>query len=340
MATGLEKLGELDAAASTLERAIRFDPTFPASFLLLADVENKRGNKGAVKGLFAQRSGAAGRPRLISSFPTPERTGRGLRNSLPALEGEGFDVWWDKNLAGGVEFSKETEARLEEAKVVLVAWSKVSIGSNWVADEATHGRDKSSLVPIAIDDVEPKLGFRQFQTIDFGKWKGAADAPEFHELKAALTAQLTGEAPKFERITPKTSWAEQLNKPLSLTILALAAVAILGPLMWFTLGDKQPAPVEIEADNNDVAVSAPENSIAVLPFATLSDDTSDRYFGKGVAEELLNSLAGFHDLKVAARTSAFSFEGKDTDISVKSQPNWASPMSWKDLCAVQKSACA
>jgi len=55
-------------------------------------------------------------------------------------------------------------------------------------------------------------------------------------------------------------------------------------------------------------------SIAVLPFVALSNDESDEYFGKGIAEELLNSLAQFPELKVAARTSAFSFEGKNVDL--------------------------
>ncbi|NNM14516.1 MAG: hypothetical protein HKO58_09335 [Gammaproteobacteria bacterium] len=55
-------------------------------------------------------------------------------------------------------------------------------------------------------------------------------------------------------------------------------------------------------------------SIAVLPFVPLSNDESDEYFGKGIAEELLNSLAQFPDLKVAARTSAFWFEGKNVDL--------------------------
>ena len=57
-----------------------------------------------------------------------------------------------------------------------------------------------------------------------------------------------------------------------------------------------------------------EKSIAVLPFIALSVEKSDSYFGKGIAEELLNALTKFADLKVAARTSAFSFEGQAIDL--------------------------
>jgi len=57
------------------------------------------------------------------------------------------------------------------------------------------------------------------------------------------------------------------------------------------------------------------NSIAVLPFAHLSSDADDEYFCDGLAEELINALSRVDDLKVVARTSAFSFKGKNVDIA-------------------------
>lgn len=56
-------------------------------------------------------------------------------------------------------------------------------------------------------------------------------------------------------------------------------------------------------------------SIAVLPFVHMSADPDDEYFCDGLAEELLNALAKIEHLKVAARTSAFSFKGKNINIS-------------------------
>ncbi len=56
------------------------------------------------------------------------------------------------------------------------------------------------------------------------------------------------------------------------------------------------------------------NSIAVLPFMNISADPENEYFCDGLAEELLNALAKIDNLKVAARTSAFSFKGKNRDI--------------------------
>jgi eukaryotic-like serine/threonine-protein kinase len=55
-------------------------------------------------------------------------------------------------------------------------------------------------------------------------------------------------------------------------------------------------------------------SIAVLPFVNMSADPENEYFCDGLSEELLNLLAKIEDLRVAARTSSFSFKGKETDV--------------------------
>ena len=55
-------------------------------------------------------------------------------------------------------------------------------------------------------------------------------------------------------------------------------------------------------------------SIAVLPFANLSADPDNEYFSDGLAEEILNALSQVEGLRVAARTSSFSFKGKAVEI--------------------------
>jgi TolB-like protein/predicted Zn-dependent protease len=59
-----------------------------------------------------------------------------------------------------------------------------------------------------------------------------------------------------------------------------------------------------------------DESIAVLPFVNMSSDPEQEYFSDGISEELLNLLAKIPELRVAARTSAFSYKGKDTKIDV------------------------
>ncbi|HSB11477.1 MAG TPA: protein kinase [Blastocatellia bacterium] len=60
----------------------------------------------------------------------------------------------------------------------------------------------------------------------------------------------------------------------------------------------------------------PLPSIAVLPFVNMSADAENEYFCEGLAEDLINALAKLDGLRVAARTSAFSFKGKDADVRV------------------------
>jgi hypothetical protein len=77
-----------------------------------------------------------------------------------ALEKAGHRVWWDRWIRGGSEFSEEIERALDDADSVVVLWSRQSVKSPWVRDEAAAGRDKGCLVPAIIEPVQPPLGFR------------------------------------------------------------------------------------------------------------------------------------------------------------------------------------
>jgi len=57
-------------------------------------------------------------------------------------------------------------------------------------------------------------------------------------------------------------------------------------------------------------------SLAVLPFVDMSPEHNQEYFSDGLSEELLNQLAQIKELRVAGRTSSFSFKGKNEDLRV------------------------
>jgi serine/threonine protein kinase/ribosomal protein L40E len=69
-----------------------------------------------------------------------------------------------------------------------------------------------------------------------------------------------------------------------------------------------------ESQTDRTRISEWKTSIAVLPFKNMSVDPEQEYFCEGLAEELINAFAQMRDLRVVARTSAFSFKGKDVDI--------------------------
>ncbi len=77
-------------------------------------------------------------------------------------------------------------------------------------------------------------------------------------------------------------------------------------------------PLRAEAAPTSASPAAPNErdapSIAVLPFVNMSRDEENEYFADGLSEELLNVLAKIRGLRVASRTSAFSFKGSNVDI--------------------------
>lgn len=100
-----------------------------------------------------------------------------------------------------------------------------------------------------------------------------------------------------------------------LLILALLLM-IGGGLLWRQT--RSPAPIAAAAPSVFEAAgetsSIPPKSIAVLAFTDLSPARDQEYFSDGMAEEILNALAKVKDLKVAGRTSSFSFKGKNEDL--------------------------
>ncbi len=90
---------------------------------------------------------------------------------------------------------------------------------------------------------------------------------------------------------------------------------ILKSLQWAAAAPISSPGLVQQPDNSPISAAAPpEKSIVVLPFKNMSADPEQDYFCEGLAEELINVLTQVRDLRVVARTSAFSFQGKDADI--------------------------
>ncbi len=107
-------------------------------------------------------------------------------------------------------------------------------------------------------------------------------------------------------VVPEASVTHQTGKKLDRWIIAILGLAVV-----LLLADK----LVLHKDANEgAAAPAASKSIAVLPFVNMSGDPKNEYFSDGITEEILNALAQISDLKVAARTSAFAFKGKDPDL--------------------------
>jgi TolB-like protein len=124
------------------------------------------------------------------------------------------------------------------------------------------------------------------------------------------------EVDRSQSITPVTG--KKMDRMI--IVVLLLALGYFAYDKFVLSGGRDAALVEATIAENGapaapaIAIPESDNSIAVLPFINMSDDASNEYFSDGLSEELLNLLAKIPELRVAARTSSFSFKGQQLEI--------------------------
>jgi acyl carrier protein len=118
---------------------------------------------------------------------------------VTALEKNGWSVFWDRTIPAGKTWRQVIGDALESARSVIVAWSKTSVDSRWVQEEADRGLERNILIPILIDRVRPPLGFGGIQAADLVSWDPAQSSPEFEKLISDLSAILGPSPLKIEK---------------------------------------------------------------------------------------------------------------------------------------------
>lgn len=114
------------------------------------------------------------------------------RKLANALESEGWTVFLELKLHAGEHFNDVMEKALNEAKCVVVLWSKGSVQSEYVRAEAAHALEKDKLVPVAIDNVDLPFRFRDIHTRSLLGWDGSQDALDFRNLVEDVAAMVVG----------------------------------------------------------------------------------------------------------------------------------------------------
>ena len=219
---------------------------------------------------------------------------------VEALQGDGLSVWWDAQIGGGAAWRESIEQHLDEAKCVIVIWSKRSIGheGHFVRDEAARAQRRGIYLPVLIDKVEPPLGFGESQAISLVGWRGDRSHLAYRAVSEAALSIIAGMP--FEGHAHPTSHA-RVSRRAVIAGGAVATAAIAGGAGWVLL-----RPAAAKAD-----------TIAVLPFANLSGDPTQAYFSDGIAEELRNALGRVAGLKVVGRTSSEAVRNEDAGAVAK-----------------------
>jgi TolB-like protein/Tfp pilus assembly protein PilF len=249
-----------------------------------------------------------------------------------ALRAAGIVVWFDQSeLRGGDAWDASIRRKIKECTLFVPIVSRNTESRSegyfrleWkLAVDRSHlmADDQAFLLPVAIDDI-PDASARvpdRFRERQWSRLPAAAGAEAFAgrvrrllesgETDVPAATAPTATPPVRARAAAKSGFAKWIVGGLGVAAIAIVALLALRP------SQKEPAAIAVnrttaEAASAPAAAKPDRNSVAVLPFANLSDDKANEYFSDGISEELLTMLQKIPGLRVAARTSAFSFKGK------------------------------
>ena len=249
-----------------------------------------------------------------------------------ALRAAGIEVWFDQSeLRGGDVWDQTIRKQIKACALFIpvisghtherregyfrLEWKLAVDRSNLIS--ATQ----AFLVPVVIDDTreDDEEVPERIRDIHWTRLPGGETPRAFVErLGRLLSGELSQEPIRTASEAARVSAAPMIRKPLQVywrsKAALLATIAVLVVALSYLVANRLELSKRVAEGASATAFAPPSHSIAVLPFVNLSGDKEQEYFSDGLTEELLNSLAEINELQVAARTSAFSFKGKDTDI--------------------------
>jgi len=134
----------------------------------------------------------------------------------------------------------------------------------------------------------------------------------------AWAFELTPEGVKREADVDRSqSITGKTGRKLDFTIIGILVLALgyfVVDKFYLTPAAGNPQATEVQTTEPAQDKKDEPQTIAVLPFADMSQDGDNEYFSDGLTEELLNILAKIRELRVAGRTSSFAFKGKNEDL--------------------------
>lgn len=195
---------------------------------------------------------------------------RAARRIAEALRSRGMEIWSDDQLPAHRAYSEIIEQRLQQAKAVVVLWSKQAAQSQWVRAEADYARNAGKLVQAQLDDQLPPMPFNQIQCASLKGWRGSDAHAGWSKLVDSIGELVSGQAPqrsgtaaRGKRPGPKLWW-----------IAAAATLLIAALLIVPRLMDRAEAERPV---------------LAVLPFESL--DQRDASLVAGIWEDTRQALS-------------------------------------------------
>ncbi|MDP2138046.1 MAG: TIR domain-containing protein, partial [Candidatus Didemnitutus sp.] len=259
------------------------------------------------------------------------------RRIADALRNAGLVVWFDENeLRGGDSWDQKIRTQIKQCALVLpvISANTQSRGEGYfrlewkLAVERTHlmAEGIPFIAPVVIDDTRDAGAIvpAEFMRVQWMRLPGGLPTPNFvaqveRLLSAKDTPVLGQRGAESVSTKPSTAAVASRGAPMWIWPLAAVALAVAGYFLWqgtrpTTPNAAAPSASDLSAPRSSLPAISSDKSIAVLAFADLSEARNSEYFSDGISEELLNVLAKVPGLRVAARTSAFFFKGKNLPI--------------------------
>jgi len=223
------------------------------------------------------------------------------RRFATRLQEAGFSVWWDQALHPGEAFDQVTEKALEEAKAVVVLWSRTSVQSRWVRAEATQASADNRLVPVMIEACKRPIMFELTHTADLMGWSGDAGDPRWLAFIESLRrhtgcSSATPADGEASRAGQSAQAPRRPSRRLIRMSIAAGAVVMAAALAWF-----------LHSTSADADVRAGNVTMVVLPFDEVGPG-SGVGLGAGMADAIRDSLDRVRGMAVTPRTSSLSIK--------------------------------
>jgi hypothetical protein len=104
-----------------------------------------------------------------------------------ALAQQGLVVWWDRTIRAGQDYENEIVRALHNSHCVIVIWTRQSVRSDWVKEEASYARTQGKLIPVLLDDAEIPVPFTLIETVKLKQRDGAFDVKGLRALVNGIT---------------------------------------------------------------------------------------------------------------------------------------------------------
>jgi TolB-like protein/tetratricopeptide (TPR) repeat protein len=252
------------------------------------------------------------------------------RRICETLRVAGIEVWFDQSeLRGGDAWDRKIRQQIKDCALFVPLISAHTEARpegyfrlEWhLADQRTHlmARTKAFVVPVVVDDT-PDASAEvpdSFSSVQWTRLPAGETPSSFCERISTLLVDAHHSSQLPTAVRAGAAMSRRRGRPYWIAAviagLLVAATLVLRP--WPLITPKLDGIAAASPTPDRDTIATPEQSIAVLPFADMSEKHDQEYFSDGLSEELTDMLTKVAELRVPARRSSFYFKGKNEKLA-------------------------